>query len=120
MSREIAKDIEDMAGDRAGGARTLPILAGERACCGAGRGLCPGGGGAGLLCALRQGVSGDSSSSGSVLPALRAEDRPRGCHGLAKGAEKGNGSGAGGFSGGGTASRCICSGLERSTKTNQL
>jgi len=30
MSREIAKDIEDMAGDRAGGARTLPILAGER------------------------------------------------------------------------------------------
>ncbi len=29
MSREIAKDIEDMAGDRAGGARTLPILAGE-------------------------------------------------------------------------------------------
>jgi geranylgeranylglycerol-phosphate geranylgeranyltransferase len=31
MSREIAKDIEDMAGDIAGGARTLPILAGERA-----------------------------------------------------------------------------------------
>jgi geranylgeranylglycerol-phosphate geranylgeranyltransferase len=31
MSREIAKDIEDMAGDRQGGARTLPILAGERA-----------------------------------------------------------------------------------------
>jgi geranylgeranylglycerol-phosphate geranylgeranyltransferase len=31
MSREIAKDIEDMTGDRAGGARTLPILAGERA-----------------------------------------------------------------------------------------
>jgi len=31
MSREIAKDIEDMAGDRTGGARTLPILAGERA-----------------------------------------------------------------------------------------
>jgi len=30
MSREIAKDIEDMAGDRAGGARTLPIMAGER------------------------------------------------------------------------------------------
>ncbi|OYV14560.1 MAG: 4-hydroxybenzoate octaprenyltransferase [Methanosaeta sp. NSM2] len=30
MSREIAKDIEDMAGDMAGGARTLPILAGER------------------------------------------------------------------------------------------
>src|SRR5512137_2165578 len=30
MSREIAKDIEDMAGDLAGGARTLPILAGER------------------------------------------------------------------------------------------
>jgi geranylgeranylglycerol-phosphate geranylgeranyltransferase len=29
MSREIAKDIEDMAGDMAGGARTLPILAGE-------------------------------------------------------------------------------------------
>ncbi len=32
MSREIVKDIEDMAGDRAGGARTLPILAGERVC----------------------------------------------------------------------------------------
>jgi len=31
MSREIAKDIEDMDGDRQGGARTLPILAGERA-----------------------------------------------------------------------------------------
>jgi geranylgeranylglycerol-phosphate geranylgeranyltransferase len=31
MSREIAKDIEDMVGDKAGGARTLPILAGERA-----------------------------------------------------------------------------------------
>ena len=31
MSREIAKDIEDMAGDKAGGAQTLPILAGERA-----------------------------------------------------------------------------------------
>ncbi|MDD2755715.1 MAG: UbiA family prenyltransferase, partial [Methanothrix sp.] len=31
MSREIAKDIEDMAGDKAGGARTLPILAGEQA-----------------------------------------------------------------------------------------
>ncbi len=30
MSREIAKDIEDMDGDRQGGARTLPILAGER------------------------------------------------------------------------------------------
>ena len=30
MSREIAKDIEDMVGDRQGGARTLPILAGER------------------------------------------------------------------------------------------
>ena len=30
MSREIAKDIEDMDGDRLGGARTLPILAGER------------------------------------------------------------------------------------------
>lgn len=30
MSREIAKDIEDMAGDMAGGAGTLPILAGER------------------------------------------------------------------------------------------
>ena len=30
MSREIAKDIEDMAGDLTGGARTLPILAGER------------------------------------------------------------------------------------------
>ena len=30
MSREIAKDIEDMAGDMVGGARTLPILAGER------------------------------------------------------------------------------------------
>lgn len=30
MSREIAKDIEDMAGDRQGGAKTLPILAGER------------------------------------------------------------------------------------------
>lgn len=30
-SREIAKDIEDMVGDQQGGARTLPILAGERA-----------------------------------------------------------------------------------------
>jgi geranylgeranylglycerol-phosphate geranylgeranyltransferase len=30
MSREIAKDIEDIEGDRQGGARTLPILAGER------------------------------------------------------------------------------------------
>jgi geranylgeranylglycerol-phosphate geranylgeranyltransferase len=30
MSREISKDIEDMEGDRLGGARTLPILAGER------------------------------------------------------------------------------------------
>ena len=34
MSREIAKDIEDMAGDLAGGARTLPILTGKRACAG--------------------------------------------------------------------------------------
>lgn len=34
MSREIAKDIEDMAGDIAGGARTLPIIAGERASAG--------------------------------------------------------------------------------------
>ncbi len=34
MSREIAKDIEDMVGDRQGGARTLPILAGERASAG--------------------------------------------------------------------------------------
>jgi len=34
MSREIAKDIEDMAGDLAGGARTLPIMAGERASAG--------------------------------------------------------------------------------------
>ncbi|MBN1234566.1 MAG: geranylgeranylglycerol-phosphate geranylgeranyltransferase [Methanotrichaceae archaeon] len=31
MSREIAKDIEDMAGDLQGGAQTLPIMAGERA-----------------------------------------------------------------------------------------
>ncbi|VVB72459.1 Digeranylgeranylglyceryl phosphate synthase [uncultured archaeon] len=30
MSREIAKDIEDVEGDRLGGARTLPILAGEK------------------------------------------------------------------------------------------
>lgn len=30
MSREIAKAIEDIEGDRHGGARTLPILAGER------------------------------------------------------------------------------------------
>lgn len=30
MSREIAKDIEDMEGDRQGGAKTLPILAGEK------------------------------------------------------------------------------------------
>lgn len=31
VSREIVKDIEDVEGDRAGGARTLPILAGMRA-----------------------------------------------------------------------------------------
>jgi geranylgeranylglycerol-phosphate geranylgeranyltransferase len=31
MSREIAKDIEDIEGDRQGGAKTLPILAGEKA-----------------------------------------------------------------------------------------
>lgn len=30
MSREIAKDIEDIEGDRIGGARTLPIIFGER------------------------------------------------------------------------------------------
>jgi len=30
MSREIAKDIEDIEGDRKGGARTLPIIVGER------------------------------------------------------------------------------------------
>ncbi len=30
MSREIAKAIEDIEGDRQGGARTLPILAGEK------------------------------------------------------------------------------------------
>ena len=30
MSREIAKDIEDVEGDRLGGAKTLPILAGEK------------------------------------------------------------------------------------------
>ncbi len=30
MSREIAKDIEDMEGDRQGGAKTLPIIAGEK------------------------------------------------------------------------------------------
>jgi len=30
MSREIMKDVEDMAGDRLGGARTLPILLGEK------------------------------------------------------------------------------------------
>jgi len=30
MSREIMKDVEDMEGDRLGGAKTLPILAGER------------------------------------------------------------------------------------------
>ncbi len=30
MSREIAKDIEDVKGDSQGGARTLPILAGEK------------------------------------------------------------------------------------------
>jgi geranylgeranylglycerol-phosphate geranylgeranyltransferase len=30
MSREIMKDMEDMEGDRLGGARTLPILAGEK------------------------------------------------------------------------------------------
>lgn len=32
MSRELAKDIEDMEGDRHGGALTLPLLAGESAC----------------------------------------------------------------------------------------
>lgn len=31
MSREIAKDIEDMEGDRKCGAKTLPIIAGEKA-----------------------------------------------------------------------------------------
>jgi len=30
MSREIMKDVEDMAGDRLGGARTLPIQVGEK------------------------------------------------------------------------------------------
>lgn len=30
LSREIVKDIEDIKGDRLGGARTLPILTGER------------------------------------------------------------------------------------------
>jgi geranylgeranylglycerol-phosphate geranylgeranyltransferase len=30
MSREIAKDIEDLEGDRQGGALTLPVLAGKR------------------------------------------------------------------------------------------
>ncbi|MDM7938911.1 MAG: geranylgeranylglycerol-phosphate geranylgeranyltransferase [Methanothrix sp.] len=30
MSREIMKDVEDMEGDRVGGAKTLPILAGVR------------------------------------------------------------------------------------------
>lgn len=30
MSREIAKDIEDIEGDRKGGAKTLPIIAGEK------------------------------------------------------------------------------------------
>jgi geranylgeranylglycerol-phosphate geranylgeranyltransferase len=30
MSREIMKDVEDVAGDRKGGASTLPILVGER------------------------------------------------------------------------------------------
>jgi geranylgeranylglycerol-phosphate geranylgeranyltransferase len=33
MSREIMKDVEDMEGDRIGGAKTLPILAGERLSC---------------------------------------------------------------------------------------
>jgi geranylgeranylglycerol-phosphate geranylgeranyltransferase len=32
MSRELAKDIEDIEGDRQGGALTLPLLAGERFC----------------------------------------------------------------------------------------
>ncbi len=31
LAREIAKDLEDVAGDAAGGARTLPIVLGERA-----------------------------------------------------------------------------------------
>jgi geranylgeranylglycerol-phosphate geranylgeranyltransferase len=30
MSREIMKDVEDMEGDSRAGARTLPILAGEK------------------------------------------------------------------------------------------
>ncbi len=30
MSREIMKDVEDMEGDRQGGAKTLPLLAGEK------------------------------------------------------------------------------------------
>ena len=101
MSREIAKDIEDMAGDRQGGARTLPILAGERAVCGPGGGLCPGGGGLELLCALWQGVSGDSGGGGSVPFALCAEDCQRRCGRISEGDKKRNGSGAGGFSGGG-------------------
>jgi geranylgeranylglycerol-phosphate geranylgeranyltransferase len=35
MSREIVKDIEDMEGDRLGGARTLPLLAGRAVSSGA-------------------------------------------------------------------------------------
>ena len=52
--------------------------------------------------AFWQGLSGHSSGGGPFLPLLRAQDRPRGRHRGAEGAEKGNGSGAGGVLGGGT------------------
>ena len=88
MSREIAKDIEDMAGDRAGGARTLPILAGERASAALAAAF-----------ALAAVVLGFFAPFGRVYLAivvvadlfflLSVEDRPRRCHGAQKALKKG-------------------------------
>ena len=86
-----------MAGYRLGGARTLPILAGERISVALAAGFAVAAVALSYFAPFGRIVSGYCRGGGPVLPALRAENCSRGRNGITKSAKKRNGSGAGGF-----------------------
>ena len=103
MSREIAKDIEDVEGDRLGGAKTLPILAGEKlsAALAAAFGLAAVG--LSFLAPFGRAYLADSVGCRFVFLVVNSKDCERRCRRVPKGAKSGNGCGPAGVSGRGSA-----------------
>jgi len=90
MSREIMKDVEDIEGDRLGGAKTLPILAGARTASALAAAF------AALAVALSftapwYGLHGNSGCSRSILPGLDHDYGQGRCRRIAEGAQDRNG-----------------------------